>query len=85
MFGLPKILKSEFDTAAASIKPEKTGVSFDSLSAKTTALAPLRSYFTSGIDKPKTVRACNSNSEKFCVPAKVTIPVSCGRGESSEK
>ena len=25
---------------------------------------------------PKIARACNSNSVKFCVPAKVTIPVS---------
>jgi hypothetical protein len=25
------------------------------------------------------------NSLKFCVPAKVTIPVSCGLGDNSEK
>ena len=30
-------------------------------------------------------RACNSNSEKFCVPARVTMPVSWGLGDSSEK
>ena len=34
---------------------------------------------------PSTARACNSNSVKFWVPAKVTIPVSCGRGDNSEK
>ena len=38
-----------------------------------------------GIGRPSTARQCSSNSLRFCVPASVTIPVSCGRGDSSEK
>ena len=65
--------------------PENKGKLTPSLSANTTAEAP---FLTSGISItgiPKIARACNSNSVKFCVPARVTIPVSCGLGESSEK
>ena len=38
-----------------------------------------------GTGRPKTKRVCNSNSEKFYVPARVTITVSWGRGDNSEK
>ena len=85
MVGFPKSLKSVFGTFAASFNPSNSGCLFDSEVAKTTALAPFLNKVTSGMDNPNTALACNSNSEKFCVPANVTIPVSCGRGDNSEK
>ena len=37
-----------------------------------------------GIGRPRMARAWRSNSERFC-EIEVTMPVSCGLGESSEK
>ncbi|EJX08574.1 hypothetical protein EVA_03320 [gut metagenome] len=50
-----------------------------------TALAPMRIGLIHGMGSPNAARRWSSNSLKFCVPANVTMPVSCGRGESSEK
>jgi hypothetical protein len=80
-----RFITAHFLKLAASSNPVKVGQLLFSLSANITAEAP---FVISGISKtgiPNIARACNSNSVKFCVPAKVTIPVSCGLGESSEK
>ena len=84
MLGLPKIRISVLGYLIAFSTPSKVGL-IPSLSANTTALAPIFNKVISGIGRPKIALACSSNSDKFCVPAKVTIPVSCGRGDNSLK
>ena len=53
--------------------------------ARITALAAHFSSVISAIGRLKIARKWSSNSLKFCVLAKVTIPVSWGRGDNSEK
>src|SRR4051812_29093352 len=69
--GFPKMRKSVLGNAAIFSIPEYIG--FPAFAeAKMTALAPHFSSVISNIGRLKMARRCNSNSLKFCVPAKVT-------------
>ena len=81
--GLPNSRKPVPGSASAASRPPKR-TSADSPSTTIAHDAAGPSCSMAGTGRPSTARTCSANSERSCETS-VTIPVSCGRGETSLK
>src|SRR5450759_2997064 len=79
--GLPNSRRSVPGRSSAASTPWNTGTPWPAASTAQDAAGP--SCRTEGMGRPSTARACSANSLRSC-ETRVTRPVSCGRGETSE-